>query len=234
MWPRHTLDPALSAVGGRLGWTGAPYVAVHLRAGHGEEAHIREVARHLDGFCAANGLEAILVAIGDDLGDGASAASLRAAMTTRSHVLDGSSTLREVAAVIANARLYLGGSLHGYVTAAAYGTPGIIVTARPQQKFGGFLQWMARQQDLARTWQEACSQGAERLHAGRMPGLPPKVRASLDTHWQAVVDMVRNPAPRALQRAALLRGMTARAGGTQGMKWLLAPSVTAPRDRGAA
>lgn len=234
MWPRPTLDPVLRALAERLGWNRAPYAAIHLRAGPGEDAHVVEVARRLDGFCAEHGLEAVLITIGDDLGDGRTACSLQAAMTTRTVVLDGSSTLREVAATIANARLYLGGSLHGYVTATAYGVPGILAPTSPQRKFGGFLEWMERRQDLAGTWQEACERGAELLHAGSPPQVPPRARASLDSHWSAVVDMVRSPARRAPERAEMLRRMTARAGGRLGMKWLLAPCTTTLRDRRAA
>ena len=223
MWPRHSLDPALGAFAARSGWSGAPHVAVHLRAGPDEGGHIREVARELDRFCTDHALEAVIIAIGDDLGDGQTAVALRSAMTVRTHLLDGSATLREVAAAIAQARLYLGGSLHGYITAAAYGVPGVITTTRPHRKFGGFLEWMERPEDLARSWSLACEKGAAHLQAGLRPQVPPRLRAGLDQHWQAVAGMLRSPTRRAPERAALLRALTARAGAQGGMAWLLQP-----------
>ncbi|MBD0415202.1 polysaccharide pyruvyl transferase family protein [Oryzicola mucosus] len=233
MWPRRSLDPVLSAVQERLGLDGKPYAAIHLRANPGDDAHIADVARHLDAFCAGQQLQAVLVAIGDDMGDSLTARSLQAAMTSRAFVLDGSATLREVAAIIANAQAFVGGSLHGYITAAAYGVPGVIVTAHPQNKFSGFLKWMRRPQDFAGTWQKACQTVTEQLWEGSKPVVPGEIRAALDWHWDSVAEMVQNPDRRRKERAAFLRTMIGRASSRQGMGWLLSPSAAAAKSAGA-
>ncbi|MDI6025691.1 polysaccharide pyruvyl transferase family protein [Corticibacterium sp. UT-5YL-CI-8] len=233
MWPRQSLSKVLGAVQARLGLDGKPFAAIHLRANPGDDTHIDEVARHLDAFCTEQQLQAVLVAIGDDMGDSLTARSLQAAMTTPAFVLDGSSTLREVAAVIANAQVFVGGSLHGYITAAAYGVPAVIVTAHPQNKFSGFLKWMERPQDFAGTWQQACQNVTEHLRAARRPEVPARVRAVLDRHWDAVAEMIQNPDRRRKERAAFLRTMMGRASSRQGMGWLLSPSAPAAKSAGA-
>lgn len=223
LWPRATLDEPFRRLAARTGWDGAPYVAIHLRAGTRQADHIGAVARCLDRFCAEQRLRPVLVAIGDDLGDSDTARALKAAMTSDALVLDGGCSLREVAAALAHARLYMGGSLHGYVTAAAYGVPGIITTTQPHRKFAGFLAWMERPQDIAQTWEEACARGAAQLRAGEAVRVPARVWQALDAHWQAVAEMIANPSRRAPQRAALLRAMAARATARGGLEWLLSP-----------
>lgn len=223
VWPLDSLRPALKTVNARLGRDERPYAAIHLRAKPGDEAGIREVALRLDAFFAEQELDVVLVVIGDDLGDGATARGLAGAMRSKTFVLDSSAALREVAAVIANARFFMGGTLHGYITAAAYGVPGVLVPSSPHNKFAGFLNWMERPQDLARSWSEACDKMAKRIPGGGRPQAPAGMRAALDAHWDAVADMVRWPARRKQERAALLKSLTARAGSRQGMGWLLAP-----------
>lgn len=221
MWPLSSLMPAWRDIGARLGWTDRPYAAFHLRAKPGDDARIIEVSRQIDAFCIKQNLDAVLVAIGDDLGDGATARALQAAMATPATIVDGTASLREVAATIAHARLFMGGSLHGYITAAAYAVPGVIVTDHPQAKFAGFLDWMERPDDLARSWTEACRAMSARLQLSSRPQVPTAVGAALDRHWQSVAEMVHSPARRRRERAAFLRQMTGRSVDRHGMNWLL-------------
>ncbi len=71
-------------------------------------------------------------------------------MTGPHVLLDDPLGLREIAAAIADAALYVGASFHGYVTAAVYDVPGVMVARPAFRKFGGFLRQTGRMQDLAR------------------------------------------------------------------------------------
>lgn len=224
MWPRASLDEPFRAVAERAGWTGGRYAAIHLRRRADED--VETVAGALDAFCAAEGVRPVLIAIGDDLGDDETARRLASRMRGAPPIVDGAASLREVAAVIANAEVYLGGSLHGYVTAAAYDVPGVIVTGQPHRKFGGFLDWIGRPEDLARTWEAGCARAAERLawrDRETRPIIPETVAAALDAHWARVRAMLDRPDRRAPERAALLRALTARAVGKEGVAWAMAP-----------
>ncbi|WP_083747487.1 polysaccharide pyruvyl transferase family protein [Teichococcus deserti] len=217
MWPRDGLAPAAEA-------EGQPYAALHLRLAGEPEAHLAAVAALLDGFCTGQGLRPLLIAIGDDLGDGAAARRLAAAMTVPARVLGGDRSLQAVAAAIAGARIYLGGSLHGYVTAAAYGVPGLVVTAQPLRKFAGFLDWMERPADLATDWAAACARAVPLLAGGRVV-VPDRIWQALDAHWAAVAAMLEAPQRRRAERAAMLRALTLRAVSRQGgggLEWLMA------------
>ncbi|HEX9857978.1 MAG TPA: hypothetical protein VGA75_06440, partial [Paracoccaceae bacterium] len=80
---------------------------------------------------------------------------------------------------------YVGASMHGFVTAAAYGRPGIIVGRPNLPKMRGLLHHLDRLADEASNWQTALSLIAPRLgsSASKIPG---SVRTSLDEHWRKI------------------------------------------------
>jgi hypothetical protein len=89
----------------------------------------------------------ILVALGPCHGDDALAAEVAERLGRDALLIDRPRSLREVAACIERSSLYVGSSLHGLITAAAFGRPGIVIGRESEQgaaKFSGFLdQWLA-------------------------------------------------------------------------------------------
>jgi hypothetical protein len=145
-------------------------------------------------------------------------------MTTRPVLLDDAATLQETAAAIAHSVLYVGASLHGYVTAAAYGVPGVIVTSAPMRKFGGFLRWLGRPEDLATDVGLGLDRARRHLDGGGAVAVPAGVRHALDGHWQRILAALDAPGARRAQRQAMLRRLTARAiAADGGWDWAMQP-----------
>lgn len=225
MWPRASLQDPMRALAGRVGWGGERYAAIHLRVmDRKRNAEIEAAAAAVNVFCERENLRPALIVIGEDLGDGEAVRRLAPLLARPAMILDGAVGLRELAAAIAHAEVYIGGSLHGYVTAAAYDTPGVIVTAQPHRKFGGFLDWVGRPSDLTHDWSAATSRASVSLRAPRSRIIPDAVATALDAHWQAVSDMLAAPRRRAQRRAALLRDLTARGVRRGGAGWVMSPA----------
>jgi hypothetical protein len=221
MWPLASLAPDLQRLRASIGLGDAPYWVAHLRAAPSDAAALDAAAAGISRIAGATGLLPVLLCIGDALGDGATTRALSARLSVPHARLDDPAGLREVTALLAHARLYAGGSLHGYVAACAYGVPGLIVTRAAYHKFGGFLRWVGRPQDLLRGWDAAAERAAARL--AEPAGIPPAVAAAADAHWAAVLAALGDPARRRTERAALLRELTARGARIGGAAWALAP-----------
>ncbi|MBP0445062.1 polysaccharide pyruvyl transferase family protein [Roseomonas sp. SSH11] len=224
LWPLAALHSARQALSARGRLPAGPYLALHLRAARKKHDRLPALARELDAFLSAQGLGAVLVAIGDDLGDGETLRALAASMATRPAVLDDAATLQEIAAAIAHSVLYVGGSLHGYVTAAAYGIPGVIVTGAPQRKFGGFLEWLDRPADIARDWDAGLARARHHLAGPGSAPVPARVHQALDEHWDRIRKVLENPASRRPMREGLLRHLAGRAMARPGgQDWAMRP-----------
>ncbi|NCD23480.1 MAG: glycosyltransferase [Spartobacteria bacterium] len=101
-------------------------------------------------------------------------------------------SLESVARLIGSARGYVGNSLHGLVTALAYGVPGVLVVPAHNQaspKYAGFLQetGSAAARHLAAAWAAA----PELLGAQRDVGLSAQVWERLERHRERVQAALR-------------------------------------------
>ncbi len=204
LWPRVSLGAAFRALLTRKGADSeANYLALHVRnraiAGTG-------IAPMIDAFCRAQELTPILVAIGPSLGDGATARDVAQKLAVAHVLLDDPASLAEIAAAIAHSRLYIGASLHGYITALAYEVPGRLVARPSYRKFQGFLDQVGREADLARDWPEAFVRPAQRNPAALMA---PSVFAALDAHWARLVEALAAPERKRKERRDFLRAWQA-------------------------
>ena len=139
-----------------------------------------------------------------------------------------------MAAAIGCSRLYLGASLHGYIAAAAYDVPGVLVARPNYGKFAGFLEHTGRLQDLAGTWPEAFERGSRWLEQRPTGLVPDHVLASLDRHWERIAAALDQPARRRAQRQAFL-GAWLRAGvELGGVAWTQRPFLRRPQRPAAA
>lgn len=187
LWPLRDLRPVFHDLMERKGLEGGQrLMAVHLRGKDMSEEVVAEIAARITAFATPHGVVPALVAIGPDAGDIRTHRQLSGHLGVAHLLLDDPVSLREIAALIAHAALFVGNSLHGYVAAAAYGVPGLLVAKPPARRFRGFLEQYGRPEDFARSWDEAFALAARRLAAPPPGGLPDAIVAGLDQHWSDV------------------------------------------------
>lgn len=221
-WPLRSLAPAFEGLVARKGIAAdAALMAVHVRTAGLGPTGMGDLAAMLDDFAGTRGLTPVLVAIGPSLEDAQAARALGEAMAQDHVCLDDPLSLREIAAAIAHARVYVGNSMHGYVTATAYGRPGAIVARPSFRKFAGFAEHMGRPDDVVADWQDAFARIAGEL--GAEVGIPVAVSDALDGHWARVAAAIADPSAGRERRAEFLRRYVANGLAGNGMGWLLAP-----------
>lgn len=198
-------------------------LAIHVRSRALGDA--RELAAQIDGLAAQHGLFPLLVVLGAELGDGPVARRISAEMSVAHQVVDDAPSLCDLAAVIAGSAVYIGGSFHGYVTAAAYGTPAVMVAIPAHGKFSGLLAQLDRPRDLSRNWEDAFARAQEHLAAGTASVLPATVPEALDRHWATIIEALRHPERGRARRMAFLRSYLRHGAGRLGSPWLVTPHL---------
>lgn len=219
MWPRESLTAPFSDLLARKAWaTDRRFFAVHVKLRALAPGEEEAVAATLDEHAAATGATPLLLALGECHDDQVAIRRVARHLRRPALVVDDALGLREIAAAIAWSEHYAGCSLHGYITAAAYGRPARIV-ARPRlAKQAGFLEHVGRPGDLAEGWREALGE----LRAPEpASGLPAPLFDALDRHWARVADAVQFGSTRhGEDRARYLRTVAMRAlvkGGWSGL-----------------
>ncbi|MGJ3230740.1 MAG: polysaccharide pyruvyl transferase family protein [Oceanicaulis sp.] len=204
-WPKRSLEPHWRRVRDRVGLGGGQDVlAVHVRDRSLNGLGPAGLAGLIDRFAAEAGLVPLLVAVGEAHDDAATARLVSACLTERHVVLEAPESLREIAAVFAHARLYVGASLHGYIAAAAYGVPGALVARPAYGKFAGFVEHAGWPDDLHRDWAGAFDHALALLQAAPVRPLPPTVFAALDAHWTSIRAALARTGALAAERSGFL------------------------------
>ena len=108
------------------------YIAVHVNDRYGGNS-IGLVADRLDALSSSTGLRCCLIGIGGCHDDGLYAERVGAAMKSKPFVVAYPVRVRHIGALIAGSSLYVGSSLHGFITAASYSVPAIIVADPAKQ-----------------------------------------------------------------------------------------------------
>jgi polysaccharide pyruvyl transferase WcaK-like protein len=164
------------------------YAAVHINDRYADgtpdamAAVLDELSRSLD-------MPLHLLAIGPCHGDDAYAREVAALMTTRPRVWDRLDRVQDIAAVLANAAIYIGSSLHGFITASSYGVPALLVTdTRAQHKFIGLLEQLGIPDAMFGSWGGLLTHVRGLPSGGRVAVAPDMTaaRIRLDTHWTSV------------------------------------------------
>lgn len=187
VWPRRQLLQRYAEIRTELGLQGpGPVIAVHVKARSLSGQDPAEFATMLGKALAAQGAHAILLAIGRCHGDHDLAETIHAAapqgLTSAFGDVD---SLQDIAAVIAGADAYLGASLHGHITAAAYQVPARLIAVPALDKFPGQARLIDRSHELVAGWPEALADLPEVLASPRPP-LPKAVAEGLEAHWDAI------------------------------------------------
>lgn len=228
LWPRDRLAATFARLLERKGFAAeGRFLSLHVKARSTELAPEAMAAR-ISAFAAAHGLTPVLVPLGPCHHDDVTVRRIGRHVTGPVVVVDDPQSLEEIAAVIANASLHLGSSLHGYITSAAYDVPSLVVARPALPKFSGFLAHTGRPQDLVAGWEEAFAGAPARLaEPVTGPLVPASVHAALDAHWARVLAELAAPRSNMLQQARFLRSFVQRGIGVSGWSWLFAP----PFDR---
>jgi polysaccharide pyruvyl transferase WcaK-like protein len=230
LWPRERLAATFAGLLDRKGVAaGGRFLSLHVKA-RSTELSPEAMAERIGAFAAAHGLVPVLVPLGLCHHDDVTVRRIGRHVPGPVVVVDDPQSLEEIAAVIANASLHLGSSLHGYITSAAYDVPSLLVARPALPKFSGFLAHTGRPQDLVGSWEEAFAGAPARLaEPVTGPLVPASVHTALDAHWARVVAELAAPRANMLQQARFLRSFVQRGIGVSGWSWLFAP----PFDRSA-
>mgnify|MGYP000356764213 CR=1 FL=1 len=227
VWPKKVLAGACRDL---LDRKGAPpdarYLVIHPKQRAFDEPP-EALAARIEAFSAAHGLVPMLIAISPCHDDQVAVRRLSRAMRAGHIAVDDPRGLTELAAAIANASLYVGASLHGFIVASSYGVPGVLVARPLLPKFGGFLGHTERPDDLVENWPPAFDRAAAALDEGPGDRVPAAVHEALDAHWDRIASVIAagpssNPGRTRLLRRYVQAGLTKR-----GWDWVMAPAIEA-------
>ena len=202
LWGAEARDAAWAALWSRHGRAvPARALAIHLNARYLGGASAAAMASLVDEVARAQAATPILVAIGPCHGDDALAREVGGQMRTGPLVLDAPAGLAEIAAAVSRSALYLGSSMHGFVTAAAHGVPAVIVGRASMAKFDGMLAGLGLPELRQDGWPEAAAFAARADWPGLLGRMALGVEAAstrLDAHWDRIcAEVERGRAPAA-------------------------------------
>lgn len=202
LWPAETLRASAEAAFNRHAMPApARWLALHVNDRYMDGA-LSLQARQIEALARQTGAFPVLIAIGPCHGDHTLAAALGAELTIPALVLDRPRGLREIAGLIAHACGYVGSSMHGLITALAYGRPALAVARSRMVKFGGLLGHLGMPERLAQSW------GAAVQAKPLLEPLPPvglaaisQARGDIDAHWARLRGLFTAPPPQPCQAA---------------------------------
>jgi hypothetical protein len=224
MWPRDSFASAYSALALRKGFgQDTKILSIHVRNRSVAGLPMEALGAQISSFAQSHDLVPLLVAVGAAHDDPGVARALSRHLSCRHVLLDDPLGLREITAAFANARLYIGASLHGYIASAAYGVPGVLVSRPAYKKFKGFLEHIDRKQDSAKDWLDAFQIAEERVRDGRSVGMPSHTLAALDAHWDNIRLAIANPLSKRAQRQKFINELFRLGLAAGGPGWALRP-----------
>jgi polysaccharide pyruvyl transferase WcaK-like protein len=237
VWPRSALAVDHLRLCGRLGIDRPDRVlAVHVRRRSLGGAPVNEIAPLIASVCRSLDVTPVFIGLGTAHADDRIARELAAGLVAQgimAAALDRPERLRDIAALIAQSRAYVGSSMHGYVAAAAYGVPALLVARPAYRKFDGIVAHLRRPEALMTDWSRALAALQAAIAAGAPP-LPPGIAQRLQRHWNRIATAyaggpgTKRPARLAFAARAFASGL-----GQAGPDWAMLPFTTA-RDREAA
>ncbi len=211
-------------------------LAVHVRRRSLGDTPVSLFASDMAALCKARDLTPVLIGLGTAHGDDRIA---RETCTTLDQhgvaaaALDRPEGLRDIAALLAHARVYAGSSLHGYIAAAAYGTPGVLVARPAYRKFDGLVEHLDRKPDLVPDWSAGLARVAAIADRTRQT-LSPQLSGHLEDHWDRIAAAFHGgPDRKRADRLAFARLAFSMGMAQGGLDWATMP-FTLAKDRLAA
>ncbi|AKV86367.1 hypothetical protein AKG07_08710 [Microbacterium sp. CGR1] len=160
------------------------FAAVHINARY-KGGDVASLARRLDELSATLQATIVLIAIGPCHGDDDFAETVAAQMHSDPVVFGAPKAVEDIAYVISRSCAYIGSSMHGFITAASFGVPGLIVASHAaQHKFRGLLAHLDAEERLVSSWDEALKvlSAGGRQTALTPVDIEPALRR-IDDHW---------------------------------------------------
>lgn len=137
----------------------------------------------------------VIVSTGPIHGDDAFAAALKEGLGARTILLP-EAGLQDVAAAIAHADGFVGSSLHGNITAAAYGRPHAILGWGGESKLEGFAALLEAPESVARTPQDLPAAFEKMEARGPRPDVLATLQDRVEKHFDRVAELAREAAAR--------------------------------------
>jgi polysaccharide pyruvyl transferase WcaK-like protein len=162
-------------------------IAFHVNARLAGE-DLSAVAGLIDRICEKFEATPVLLAIGPSHGDTETQRAIAGEMASDPLVVDRPRSLREVASCIARSELYVGSSLHGMITACSFGRRCILISAREDHKYAGFLDHFGLASWEVRSWAKAEQKIDDLLDApaDAWERALERIDPSLDEHWRGI------------------------------------------------
>ena len=210
LWTPAELDASYSKLLEELGGTNSDRtVSIHVNARYISDMPMEALAAILDGLAMSLDARPLLIAIGPCHNDDKTARDVARHMSSRPMVLDRPESLVQVAAALSRSCFYVGSSMHGYITAAAFGVPAIAV-ATGKHKFEGTTRQVNAPETLVSSWAEAPGVLSKLDRETLLPRIHAGVRQAqdeLDSHWSRIAELLKAPASgrNSLREAAFYR-----------------------------
>lgn len=141
----------------------------------------------------------VLLETGPSHGDGEFAAALEERLPDPVHRVSDVG-VEDVAAAIAGSVGFVGNSLHGNITAFAFGRPHAILGLNGESKLEGFARLIEAETALARRPEEVTSAFHQSAELGDRRDVRAAVQARADRHFDRLADLARQAAGRRLRR----------------------------------
>ncbi len=156
LWTREDLKFEYESLFSRLGIPVSDRTIVfHLNRRYLGGKGIRAIGKQLDSIAEQMSARPLLIAFAPCHGDDTLAREVAASMASHPVLIDRPQSLREIAACIAFSSAYAGSSMHGLITASAFGVPGVSVAKRSMAKFAGVLALVNQPDMVVEDWGQA-------------------------------------------------------------------------------
>lgn len=99
-------------------------------------------------------------------------------------------SIKDLALLIANSSFFLGSSLHGFITALSYGTPALLVLKnKPIRKFEGVTQLLNLSEDtICHSWEEAIEKLSSPVLLTEI--IRNEIKNKLNSHWRKIAECI--------------------------------------------
>lgn len=160
------------------------YIAINLNQRYHSPINI--TAKYIDKLSKYTGLPVKICIIGDCHGDLTFSNNVIKELTCRNKIVRTSSLL-DIAHLIGNAALFLGSSMHGFITALSYKTPALLVlNEKPMHKFIGLTKVVGINDDvICKSWADAFN----KIDNPSLIGIQNinNIQKKLNTHWENTI-----------------------------------------------
>lgn len=157
---------------------------------------LSEIAAKLDKIAESLSARPILIAFAPCHQDDKLSRGIAQYMQTDPITLAQPDSLKEIAACVAFSHFYAGSSMHGFITASAYGVPAVAVARRSMTKFEGLSDLTNFEDIVVENWDDA-TEIARTLDTTQrkadLSALKKIVDEKLEQHWNQLTQTLNHP-----------------------------------------